>query len=224
MHIPEGILNPYICVIMYAVAFAFLFWSWRSMKGNSSRAVIPLVAVISAMLLIIQLAEFPVAGGGSTWHFLGGTTISVILGPFPAVISMTITLVIQAMLGDGGITSFGANLFNMAMIGAMSFFIVKVLLSKNFTFKRLALSVFAACCISNTLTGLATGIEIGLYPIAGNLGGLWVSVPTMLLWYVPTGVIEGIVASALLVSLAKAKSVKLLGLELCKNKKEKEIT
>jgi len=97
----------------------------------------------------------------------------MILGPFACVISMTITLVIQALaFGNGGITTFGANLFNMAAIGAMSFFIVKACLSRGFSTKRLALGMFVASFISNVCTALAVGIEIGLFPMVGTLGGV----------------------------------------------------
>ena len=147
--------------------------------------------------------------------------VSMVLGPFAAIISMTITLIIQAMLGDGGITSFGANIFNMAVIGALSFFIVKVVLLRRYSTKRLALGVFISSCISNICTALAVGIEIGIHPIVGTLGGLLVTVPTMLMWYVPTGIIEGVVASSLVVTFSKVKSIKLLGLELCKNKESR---
>jgi cobalt/nickel transport system permease protein len=170
-------------------------------------------------LLIVQLFEFPVAGGGSTWHFLGGTAISVILGPFAGLISMTITLVIQALaLGDGGITTFGANLFNMAVVGAMSFFVVKAFLSRGFCIKWLAVGVFVASFVSNVCTAMAVGVEIGLFPLVGNLGGIVVTVPSMLVWYVPTGIIEGVVASTLVVSLSRLRGVRLFGLELCKSK------
>jgi cobalt/nickel transport system permease protein len=186
------------------------------MKKSLPRSTIPLVAVVSALLLVVQLFEFPVAGGGSTWHFLGGTTVSMVLGPFAGIISMTITLIVQASWGDGGLTSFGANVFNMAVIGAMSFFIVKGLLSRGFSTKRLAISVFVASFISNVGTALAVGLEIGLFPMVGNLGGTMVTVPSMMFWYVPTGVIEGVVASVLVVSLSKLRGVSLFGLEQCK--------
>jgi len=130
---------------LYIIAFSFLTWAWHGMKKDNPRSIIPLIAVVSALLLVIQLFEFPVAGGGSTWHFLGGTAISMILGPFACIISMAITLVIQALaLGDGGITSFGANLFNMAVIGALSFYIVKVFLLRGFTKKTV--SSWNVCC------------------------------------------------------------------------------
>ncbi len=146
----------------------------------------------------------------------------MVLGPFAGLISMTITLVIQAAIGDGGITTFGANIFNMAVIGVMSFFIVKAFLSRGFTSKRLALGMFIASFISNVCTALAVGMEIGLFPMVGTLGGIFVTVPTMLMWYVPTGIIEGVVASTLIVSLSKLNGVKLLGLDLCKKQRNAE--
>jgi cobalt/nickel transport system permease protein len=205
---------------MYIVAFSFLAWAWHGLKKNYPRHIIPLIAVVSALLLVVQLFEFPVAGGGSTWHFLGGTAISMVLGPAAGIISMAITLVIQALaFGDGGLTTWGANLFNMAVIGAMSFFIVKAFLSKGYSTKKLALGMFVASFISNVCTALAVGIEIGLFPMIGTLGGIFVTVPSMLMWYVPTGIIEGIVASSLIVSLSRLRGVKLLGLEMCRKQK-----
>jgi cobalt/nickel transport system permease protein len=146
----------------------------------------------------------------------------MVLGPFAGLISMTITLVIQAAIGDGGITTFGANIFNMAVIGVMSFFIVKAFLSRGFTSNRLALGVFVASFISNVCTALVVGIEIGLFPMVFTLGGIFVTVPSMLMWYVPTGIIEGVVASTLIVSLSKLNGVKLLGLDLCKKQRNSE--
>ncbi len=199
---------------MYAIALFFLVWAWKGAKKSLPHTFIPFIAVVAAIQLVVQLFEFPVAGGGSTWHFLGGTVVSLILGPFGAVISMTITLIIQALaLGDGGITSFGANVFNMAVIGALSFFLVKALLGKKFSDKRLMASVFVTSWVSNVLTAVAVGIEIGINPMAGHLGGLIVTVPSMLVWYVPTGLIEGLVAASLIVPLSHIKTMKMFGLE-----------
>lgn len=221
MHIPDGILNPYSCIIMYIVALVFLAWAWKGAKKTLPRTFIPLIAVVSAVILIVQLFEFPVAGGGSTWHFLGGTIVSMVLGPFAAMISMTITLVIQALaFGDGGLTSFGANVFNMAVIGALSFYIVKTLDGRKLGDRRLVIAVFVASWVSNILTALAVGIEIGIYPMIGQIGGMTVTVPSMLMWYVPTGLIEGIVASSLIVPLSRIKTMRLYGLESLRSESE----
>jgi len=39
------------------------------------------------------------------------------------------------------------------------------------------------------------------------------------MWYVPTGIIEGIVASSLIVSLSRLGDVRLIGLEFCRKQK-----
>lgn len=219
MHIPDGILNPYTCIIMFTVALLFLVWAWKGAKRNLPRSFVPLIAVLSAVILIVQMFEFPVASGGSTWHIMGGTLTTMILGPFGSIISMTIVLIIQALaLGDGGLTSFGANIFNMAVIGGLSFFVVKMLLGRNFSKKRLAASVFAASWIANVLTALAVGIEIGIYPIVGSIGGILVTVPTMLFWYVPTGFLEAAVTSSLVISLSRISSIKLHGLDMLQHR------
>ncbi len=222
MHIPDGILNPYICVVMYFVAFAFLVWAWKGVKQSLPRTFVPLVAVVAAVLVLVQFFEFPVAGGGSTWHVMGGTFVTMILGPHGGIISMTITLIFQALaLGDGGLSSFGANVFNMAVIGGLSFYLVKILLNGRSSRKRLGVSLFVASWVSNVVTALAVGIEIGIYPLAGQLGGLPVTIPAMLVWYGPTGLLEATFTSSLVLSLSKTKSVRLHGLEMLLNPKSK---
>jgi ABC-type Co2+ transport system permease subunit len=57
-----------------------------------------LMAMVAAVLVLVQFFEFPVAGGGSTWHIMGGTFVTMILGPHGGIISMTITLVFQALV------------------------------------------------------------------------------------------------------------------------------
>jgi ABC-type Co2+ transport system permease subunit len=78
--------------------------------------------------------------------------------------------------------------------------------------------MFIAAFTANVCTALAVGVEIGLFPLVGNLGGVGLTVPSMLFWYVPTGLIEGLVSSALVVALSKLGGVNLFGLEICKQR------
>ncbi len=129
-------------------------------------------------------------------------------------------VMIQALaFGDGGLTSLGANVVNMAVIGALSFFIVKLFLNGSLSKKRLAASLFAASWLSLILTALAVGIQIGTYPLICTHGGVAVTVPTMLFWYVPTGLAEGAFTSTLVLSLARAIPGKLRGLTMLEKEK-----
>jgi cobalt/nickel transport system permease protein len=225
MHIPDGILNPYICVIMFVLSIFSLVWAWKGAKRTLPRYFIPLAAIMSAVVLVVQMVEFPVAGGGSTWHIMGGTLVTMILGPYGAIISLTITLIIQALaFGDGGITSFGANVFNMAVISAFSFFIVKFLFNGSSSKKRLGVSLFIAAWLSNILTALAVGIEVGINPIVGTLGGIAITVSTMLFWYVPTGLAEALFTVPIVLSLSRVNPTKLHGLSMLHKMKKQEET
>ena len=77
---------------------------------------VPLMALGAAFSFVIMMFNIPVIGG-STGHAVGATLIAILLGPWAACISVSIALVIQALLfGDGGITAIGANVFNMAVV------------------------------------------------------------------------------------------------------------
>ena len=66
------------------------------------------------------MINFPIAFGTSG-HLVGGTFLAVLLGPYAAILSMTLVLGMQALFfADGGIVAFGMNLFNMAIIGGLS--------------------------------------------------------------------------------------------------------
>ena len=58
MHIPEGILNLYICVLMFVVALVFFIRAWREAKRTMPRSFIPLIAVMSAVVLVVRWSNF----------------------------------------------------------------------------------------------------------------------------------------------------------------------
>ena len=58
--------------------------------------------------------------GGTTGHALGVTIAAIVLGPSGAILALSIAIAIQALFfGDGGITTLGANCFNMAIVGSL---------------------------------------------------------------------------------------------------------
>ena len=121
MHVPDGFLSPIIAVIMFMIAFAFLAWSWRKVQVKYSSSFTAVLAISSAFIFAAQMINYPI-GFGTSGHLVGGTFLAMLLGPYAGMLSMTIVLLMQALfLADGGILAFGANVFNMAVIGALSF-------------------------------------------------------------------------------------------------------
>lgn len=218
MHIPDGFLSPEICALMYAISIAFLIWSWRKAKNTYSKSLTPLLAVSSAFVFAAQMINFPIMYGTSG-HLVGGTFLSMLLGPYAAILSMTIVLMMQALFfAEGGIFTFGANIFNMAIIGGLSFFLVKILTKNPKRSKRLLLSVFIASWFSVVLGALTCGLEIGFSPIFSDAGGIAVTVPAMLFWHVIIGLGEAAITTTLISQLHRLQPTILNGLTILRGK------
>ena len=81
-----------------------------------SGRTVPLLAIFSAFTFAIMMFNVPVPGG-TTAHGVGGTLTAIVLGPWAAVITTSVALILQALFfGDGGITAIGANCFNMGVV------------------------------------------------------------------------------------------------------------
>ncbi|MEJ2241526.1 MAG: energy-coupling factor ABC transporter permease [Candidatus Bathyarchaeota archaeon] len=209
MHIPDGFLSLAICILMYAISMGFLFWSWKKAKNSYSTSMTPLLAVSSAFVFAAQMINFPILYGTSG-HLVGGTFLSVLLGPYAAILSMTIVVIMQALFfADGGIFTFGANVFNMAIIGGLSFFLVKALTRESKSNSRFFASVFIASWASMVLGALACGLEIGLSPLFSAAGGIAVTIPAMLFWHILIGFGEAIITATLLTQLKRMPTVTL---------------
>ena len=218
MHISDGLIlnNPsiVIAVIMWIISIGFLVWSWKKAKTTYTRSITALLAVSSAFIFAAQMINFPIAFGTSG-HLVGGTFLAVILGPYAAILSMTLVLGMQALFfADGGIVAFGMNLFNMAIIGGLSFFIIKILTRKSQNQKWFAASVFVASWISVMLGAIIVSFEIA----PAFAGGIAVTLPSMLIFHAIIGIGEGAITTVLVSSLRRLNPAILGSLSLLKER------
>lgn len=206
MHIPDGYLSIIICILMYIASMGFLVWAWKKAKNTYSSSLTPLLAVSSAFVFAAQMINFPIMFGTSG-HLVGGTFLAVMLGPYAAIMSMTLVLMMQALIfADGGLTAFGANVFNMAVIGGLSYFIVKTLTRESKSNTRFFVSVFVASWLSMVLGALACGIQMGFSPTFSEAGGLIATVPAILFWHILIGLGEAAITATLLTQLKRMPS------------------
>jgi cobalt/nickel transport system permease protein len=218
MHIPDGFINPATAVTMFAVSIAFLAWSWKKVKSDYPQSFVAMLAVSSAFVFAAQIINFPI-GFGTSGHLVGGTFLAILLGPYAAMLSMTIVLLLQAFFfADGGLIAFGANVFNMAIIGGLSFFIVKLLTRDSKSTRRFASSIFVASWVSVVVGSLAAALEIGFSPAFADAGGIMVTVPAILFWHVMIGLGEGAITTSLVMSLQRLQPAIVSGLTLMRGK------
>ena len=191
MHIPDFAIPIYQGVIYWAIALVFVFLAVRWAKNDMSEEKLPLVAVLAAAIFAIQSFNLPVSMGTSG-HLVGGALAAIILGsPFAAVFILTMVLIVQGVLfGDGGITTMGANIINMGVIGGfVGFYSYKGIKAAT---KSMPVSAFIAAWLACLIPALACAVEMfiaGTFPLMEGLVAMGI-------YHAIIGVIEGVITVA----------------------------
>ena len=210
MHIPDGVLYPITTIILWIVSVSVMIISYFRMgnlfEKEDSEKLIPYIGVLAAVIFAFQFVNYPVPGGTSG-HLVGGTLVAIILGPWASVIVLFLILVIQSLFGDGGITSLGANAFNMGIIGGIiGFYIVVfiVKLLKNTSIKKelkVTIATGLGSYIAIVLAAFICGIEISI----GGYIPIEIALISMVFWYLIIGLGEGIISALIIYYIYKTK-------------------
>ncbi len=182
MHIPDGYLSPVTCGFFYAVMLPIWALASKIVKKTLNAKQVPILAIGAAFSFVIMMLSVPLPGGTSG-HAVGGVLVAIMLGPWAACIAITVALVILALLfGDGGITTLGANCFNMAFILPFTgFYIYRAISYKSLlNSKRRVIAAGCAGYLAITLAALFVGLELGLNQSTYFPYGLKVSLPVMI--------------------------------------------
>ncbi len=154
MHIPDGFLSPETCAASYGVALPFIYHSFKRVLSEENLGKL---GVLSALSFVVMMINVPVPGGTSG-HALGTSLLAVVFGPWKAIASLSVVLALQAVVfGDGGITTYGANVITMGIIPAFVGYWTWKWLRK---YRKL--SYFLSGYISLALSALFTSILLGL--------------------------------------------------------------
>lgn len=208
MHIPDGYLSPATCAVLAGGSVPFLVRAFLWIRKLLPGKAVPLLALTTALCFVVQMFNVPLPGG-TTGHAVGGTLIAVVIGPWPAVIAVSLVLVIQALLfGDGGILALGANILNMAIIlPLVGYGFYRLIAGKSgLTSTRRLLSVAIAAYMGINAAAFAAAVEFGLQPAlfrdaaGGPLYcpyGLEVAIPAMMIGHLTVaGLAEALLTGA----------------------------
>ena len=207
MHIPDGYLSPITCIIMFLIALPFWIIGIRKIREKLNARSVPLIALLSAFSFVIMMFNFPIPGG-TTAHAIGATIAAIILGPEAATIVVSIALLIQALFfGDGGITAYGANCFNMAVIIPYIAFAIYWAFSKNqpLTSKRRLVGAFVGGWTGVTVAAFFAGVEFGIQPfLFHSANGMPLYAPYPLSVTIPAMIIPHALAALVVAYLQRA--------------------
>lgn len=191
MHIPENYLSPSTCAVITAATVPVWAHAVKKVKENVTKDKMPLLGIFAAFSFVAMMFNIPLPGG-TTGHAVGGTLIALLLGPEAACLSVSVTLIIQALLfGDGGILAIGPNCFNMAFVLPMVGYGVYSLVSNKIKSKSgryigAALGSYLGINAASLCDAIEFGIQPYLFKAADGSAlycpyGLNVSIPSMMI-------------------------------------------
>lgn len=158
MHIPDGFLDVKTVVSTYALSSAAGVASLSRVRKKLEDEKAPLLGVLAAFIFAAQMVNFPVLNGTSG-HLIGGLLAALLVGPWAGFFVIASVLFVQAIgFQDGGIAAFGANVFNMAVIGTIGAYWIFV------GVKRLTRSYWVSAAVaawaSVVLASVACALEL----------------------------------------------------------------
>lgn len=197
MHIPDGYLDLTIAGAFFILTILVISYSLLKLKQEQLTA---LFGIISAAIFAAQMLNWPIPGGTSA-HFVGGSLAGIMLGPFAGCVSMTIVLTIQTLVfNDGGITAWGANVWNMAVVNVFIGYYIYRAFQK---FNRV-IAAFIAGWIGITTAAIFAALQLGLSTSFAY--GLNVTIPVMGVWHAILGIVEGIITAGVVGYIATRRA------------------
>ncbi len=195
MHIMEGYLPPLYAAIWTAAAAPAVIQSVRSTKKTiaEKRSSLLLLGAAGGFCFVLSALKLPSVTGSSS-HPTGIGLGAVLFGPWVMVLVGTIVLTFQALLlGHGGITTLGANVFSMAIVGSFVAW-------GAFRFARgrgasLPLAALLAATFSDLATYLTTSAQLAwAFPdsASGVLGSFVKFAGVFAVTQLPLAVLEGV--------------------------------
>ena len=202
MHIPDGFIDAPTSAGAAVVAVAGVGVSLKKASETLQEKQVPLCGLVAAFIFAVQMLNFPVAGGTSG-HLLGGVLAAVLVGPWAAVLCMSVVLSVQAVVfADGGLSALGLNIVNMALVTALGGYLLFVALRQ--LLPKTQSGVVVAAAIAAGLSVVCSSIAFTLEYAMGGVGnaslttvfGAMVGVHTLI--GIGEGIITGLTVGAVL--------------------------
>ena len=116
MHVPDGFIDAPASVAAGVFAAGAVAVSLRGARRELDERTAPLAGLVAAFIFAVQMLNFPVAAGTSG-HLMGGALAAILVGPYTAVLCLSVVLLMQGIFfADGGLTALGVNITVMGVV------------------------------------------------------------------------------------------------------------
>ena len=164
MHIPNSMLPGPICPVTAVVSTLGVAAAAYCAVKSKDKPSATRFGAVSALIFAGQMMNFPIQHGTSG-HLLGGVLAAALLGTPFGILAIAVVLTIQCLVfSDGGFAVLGANILNMALIGAGLGGILRTRFLKTSSIKSLkdTVTLGSIAWLSVMMAAIACSIELAL--------------------------------------------------------------
>lgn len=209
MHVMEGFLPGPWWQIWFALSIPVVVYGIYKLNRliKENREILPLLAVAGAFIFVLSALKLP-SVTGSCSHPTGTGLAAILFGPAITAVLGTIVLLYQSLfLAHGGLTTLGANVFSMGIVGpVVAYTIYKVGMKLNLNFY---LVVFLAATLGDWATYVVTSVELALaFPAdpGGVMGSFKAFATVFAVTQVPLAIIEGAITALIFKYIIQVRS------------------
>jgi cobalt/nickel transport system permease protein len=210
LHLADGVIGMPVAAAFGGVAVAAIAVCLVRGQRQLDDRLAPMAGLVAAFVFAAQMLNFPVLPGVSG-HLVGGALAALLVGPWVAVLCLTVVVSVQALVfADGGLSALGLNLTNMALVTtAVAYLVIVALLrlvpraSRSTT--GLAVIAFVASVVSIVAASL---VFVGQFWLGGGVDlavGLGQITATMAGVHALIGIGEGVITALVVVAVAKVR-------------------
>lgn len=205
MHVPDGFLDAPTSIATGVVAVAGVGLALRGARRELDDRAAPMVGLVAAFVFAAQMVNFPV-GAGTSGHLMGGALAAVLVGPWSAILCLSVVLLVQGLLmADGGITAIGTNITLLGLVAVAVGWGVFVLLRAVLP-SRPSMVAPAAAVGALVSVPVAALVFTGLFAVGGTAPVALGDVATAMVgWHSLIGIGEAVVTGLVVASVLAAR-------------------
>lgn len=217
MHIMEGFLPVKHAIGWSAASAPFVAYGIYAIKQRirekpEQRILLGVAAAFSFVLSALKLPSVT----GSCSHPTGTGLGALLFGPAAmAPIGLVVLLFQALLLAHGGLTTLGANVFSMAIVGPfVAYAVFRLARSVK---ASLAVSVFLAACLADLLTYVTTSVQLAWAfpdPVGGVMASFAKFAGIFALTQIPLAISEGLLTVLIFNALARFNPAELRDMKL----------
>ncbi|WP_326563685.1 energy-coupling factor ABC transporter permease [Micromonospora peucetia] len=206
MHIAEGYLPPVQAAAWFAVSAPFVVHGSRALVRQVRRDPESklLLGAAGAFTFALSALKIPSVTGSCSHPTGTGLGAALFRPPVMSVLGGIVLLFQAVLLAHGGLTTLGANIFSMAIVGPWVAYAVFVLVRR--LGGSLEVGIFLAAGLGNLATYCVTSVQLALAfpdPATGLLGAVAKFGGIFAVTQIPLAISEGLLSVLVIRLLAR---------------------